>query len=164
MEHKNLKSILDLIDNDIINNENNFNSNPKQYIEYFHTLYYNIFQGKSIVDIANKFNHKLFVNSATNVILNQMIDILVDGKVRDFRGFMLLNNIKMKEHSSKESEYDSNNGVLFNIGNGKLDKFTFSPYYKNEFKRLLKILGSKDFAFFLLIVYNKTELYNILER
>ena len=92
MEIKDLKVILSLIENDIVCNGNKFSTNPKQYIEYFHILYYNIVQGKSIVDIAKNFNNKLFVNSATNVILNQVIDILTDKKVRDFRSFLTLDD------------------------------------------------------------------------
>lgn len=162
MEIKDLKVILSLIENDIAGSNNKFSTNPKQYIEYFHTLYYNIVKGKSIVDIAKNFNNRLFVNSATNVILNQVIDILVDKKVRDFRIFLSLDNTTAL--TGIRFNYDNSNGVLFNIGNDKLDKLSITPYYKNEFKLLLKILGSKDFALLLIILYAKTELLNIIGK
>lgn len=162
MEIKDLKVILSIIENDIVGNDNKFSTNPKQYIEYFHILYYNIVQGKSIVDIAKNFNNKLFVNSATNVILNQVIDILIDKKVRDFRSFLTLDDTSAL--TGIVYKYDNSNGVLFNIGNGKLDKLSVTPYYKNEFKLLLKLLGSKDFALLLLILYSKTELLNIIGK
>lgn len=162
MEIKDLKVILSLIENDVVGGSNNFSTNPKQYIEYFHILYYNIVKGNSIVDIAKKFNNRLFVNSATNVILNQVIDILVDNKVRDFRIFLSLDNTSAL--TGNRYNYDNNNGVLFNIGNGKLDKLSITPFYKNEFKLLLKLLGSKDFGLLLILLYNKTELFSIIGK
>ena len=162
MEIKDLKVILSLIENDIAGGDNKFSINPKQYIEYFHILYYNIVQGKSIVDIAKNFNNRLFVNSATNVILNQVIDLLVDKKIRDFRIFLSLDDTSAL--SGVRYDYNNQNGVLFNIGNDKLDKLSVTPFYRNEFKLLLKLLGSKDFALLLIILYKKTELFSIIGK
>lgn len=159
-----LNEKLALIDNDIISTDNKFASDPLKYLTTFYTLYTWLLQNQSLIRIINKHNGKCLVNATTNVVLNQIIDILSDGRKRDFRGFLVLDNVRLySDFDSKLRElrlpYDKMNGVLFNIDNKRLNKIKVVPSVYNEFDTLLKVLGTKDFAILLYILYYKTEIY-----
>lgn len=155
---------LALIDTDIISTDNKFASDPLKYLTTFYSLYSWLLQKQSFVRIINKHNGKCLVNATTNVVLNQIIDILSDGRKRDFRGFLVLDNVRpYSDFNRKLMEnklpYDKTNGVLFNIDNKRLNKIKIVPSIYNEFDTLLKTLGTKDFAILLYVLYYKTEIY-----
>lgn len=163
-----LNEKLALIDTDIISTDNKFASDPLKYLTTFYSLYTWLLQNQSFVRIINKHNGKCLVNATTNVVLNQIIDILSDGRKRDFRGFLVLDNVRpdcdfnseLKEiKQTSRLPYDKMNGVLFNIDNKRLNKIKIVPSVYNEFGALLKTLGTKDFAILLYILYYKTEIF-----
>lgn len=155
---------LALIDTDIISTDNKFASDPLKYLTTFYRLYSSLLQKASIISTINSYNGKCLVNATTNVVLNQIIDILSDGRKRDFRGFLVLDNVRSYSDFNRELmetrlPYDKTNGVLFNIDNKRLNKIKIVPSIYNEFDALLKTLGTKDFAILLYVLYYKTEIY-----
>lgn len=159
-----LNEKLALIDTDIISTDNKFASDPLKYLTTFYSLYSQLLQKQSFISIINIHNGKCLVNATTNVVLNQIIDILSDGRKRDFRGFLVLDNVRPNSDFDKELietslPYDKMNGVLFNIDNKRLNKIKIVPSVYNEFDALLKTLGTKDFAILLYVLYYKTEIY-----
>ena len=159
-----LNEKLALIDTDIISTDNKFASDPLKYLTTFYSLYKELLLKQSFISIINIHNGKCLVNATTNVVLNQIIDILSDGRKRDFRGFLVLDNVRSNcDFDSELNEirlpYDKMNGVLFNIDNKRLNKIKVVPSVYNEFDTLLKTLGTKDFAILLYVLYYKTEIY-----
>ena len=159
-----LNEKLALIDTDIISTDNKFASDPLKYLTTFYNLYTWLVQKQSFIRIINNHNGKCLVNATTNVVLNQIIDILSDGRKRDFRGFLVLDNVRPNcdfdsELNETRLPYDKMTGVLFNIDNKRLNKVKVVPSVYNEFDTLLKVLGTKDFAILLYVLYYKTEIY-----
>ena len=169
----NVSTIMNILYNGIIANVDTFKSNPKEYIQYFYSLYSFITNEQSLITIINKKNKKVFVNSATAVALNQILDMLIDNRPRDFNTFLLLDDRYNEDfynntdtidfgRTNKYNSYDTSNGILFNIDNDKLNKIKFVPSFYTEFTTLFKILGSKDFALMLTMLLLKTELVKIV--